>query len=136
MPAWPLPPGKPSIYPSTPGGISAPALADWQCSYGGVLMGPGTPIGVLKYHGLGGLPTVGSHDAPLPRDTGEVIGVDAMGGRDPGADLVITASIFAQMVALGAAFGAGGVLEQPFWFALPGLPALCSMCRPRTEPSE
>ena len=136
MPAWPLPPGAPAIYNSTPGGLSAPTLAAWQASYGGVTFGPGTPIGVLKYHGLGGLPTVGSHDQPLPRDTGEIVGVDAMGGRDPGADLVITADIFAQMVALGSALQAGGVLEQPFWFALPGLEVLCSMCRPRTEPSE
>jgi hypothetical protein len=136
VPAWPLPPGKPSIYASMPGGVTAPALASWQASYNGVLMGAGTPIGVLKFHGLGGLPTVGSHDVPWPRDTGESPGVDAMAGRDPGADLVITANIYAQMVALGGALAAGGALENPFWFQLPGLPALCSMCRPRTRADE
>ncbi|MGD0386823.1 MAG: hypothetical protein ABSB73_11905 [Solirubrobacteraceae bacterium] len=136
MPAWPLPPGKPAIYLSTPGGQSAPVLDDWQASYNGVTFGAGTPIGVLKFHGLGGLPTVGAHDVALPRDTGELVGVDAMGGRDPGADLVITANIFAQMVALGGALNAGGGLEQPLWFALPGLPTLCSMARPRTRADE
>jgi hypothetical protein len=136
MPAWPLPPGKPAIYRSTPGGQSAPTLEDWQASYNGVTFGAGTAVGVLKFHGLGGLPVVGSHDVALPRDTGEIVGVDAIAGRDPGADLIVTAGIFAQMVALGGALGAGGVLEQPLWFQLPGLPCLCSMVRPRTRVDE
>jgi hypothetical protein len=136
MPAWPLPPGKPAIYPSTPGGITAPDLDDWQASYNGVAFGAGTPIGVLTFHGLGGLPTVSSHDQPFPRDTGEMIGVDALGGRDPGADLVVTANIFAQMVALGGALQAGGAFERPLWFQLPGLPTLCSMVRARTRADE
>jgi hypothetical protein len=72
----------------------------------------------------------------LPRDTGELVGVDAMGGRDPGADLVVTANIFAQMVALGGALMAGGAVETPLWFQLPGLPTLCSMVRPRTRADE
>jgi hypothetical protein len=136
MPAWPLPPGAPSIYRSTPGGISAPALADLQASYNGVTFGAGTPIGVVKLHGLGGLPTVSAHDLALPRDSGEIVGVDAMGGRDPGADLIVTDGVWAQMVALGGALAAGGVVETPLWFKLPGLPTLCSMVRPRTRADE
>jgi hypothetical protein len=65
-----------------------------------------------------------------------VIGVDALAGRDPGADLVITSNIFAQMVALAGALMAGGVIETPLWFALPGLETLCSMVRPRTRADE
>lgn len=136
MPGWPLPPGAPSIYPSTPAGQAAPSLEDAQASFNGILIGAGTGIGVLKFHGLGGLPAVNSHDQPFPRDAGEMVGLDVTGGRDPAVDLIITADIFNQMANLAGAWFAGGVLTQPFWFKLPGCPVMCSMCRPRTRPTD
>lgn len=135
MPAWPLPPSVPNIYPSTVGGLSAPTLADLQFKYNGLTFGAGQDVGVLNVSGLGGLPTVNGQDQIFPRDTGEYVGVDAMGGRDPAIDMVIKASLFTELESLGSAFFAGGLLEQPLWFQLPGLPTLCSMVRPRLRTS-
>lgn len=136
MPQWPLPPGEPPIYPSTPGGQTAPDIDPWQFVYNGVTFGAGTDIGLLKVRGMGALPDVGSEDLAFPRDTGQYIGVDAMGGRDPETDLILTSNIYVQMVNLGGAFFAGGVNEQPLWFQLPGLPTICSMVRPRKRVSD
>ena len=136
MPQWPLPPSEPPLYPSTPGGVTAPSLSSWQFQFSSITFGAGTAIGLLNVEGLGGLPPVNSKDQAFPRDTGEYVGVDAMGGRDPVTDLIVTANIFTQMVSIGGAFRAGGYTEQPLWFQLPGLPCLCSMVRARVRPTK
>lgn len=136
MPGWPLPPGQPAIYKSTPGGVTAPTLSSWQFYFNGVTFGASTSIGVTKVRGLGRLPAVNSQDQAFPRDTGEYVGLDSMGGRDPSIDLVLTSNVFTQMVTFGSAFAAGGVTPQPLWFQVPALPTLCSMVRPRNRDAD
>jgi len=138
MPPWPLPPSVDAIYPSRPGGLTAPTLSNWQFHYGGsggVTFGAGQPIRVTLVEGLGGLPTINSQDQAFPRDTGEYVGVDAMGGRDITIDVSVQSGIVSEMSVLGGAVFAGGVIEQPLWFQLPSLGTLCSMCRPRSRSS-
>ena len=133
--SFPLPPGWPNIYPGTAGGITPPTLNDWQMQYGGLTFGAGTNYGVNNVEGLGGLGTINSQDQPFPRDTGEYVGVDAPGGRDITIDMWIqgTSGIYQAMVTVGSAMSSSAINPQPLWFKLPGLPLLCSMCRPRTR---
>lgn len=136
MPGWPLPPDEPAIYPSTPGGVTAPTLEDYQFQFNGVTFGAATGVGLLQMTGMGGMPTVNSKDVPFPRDTGEYVGVDVMGGRDISADFWLATGILDEMLSVGSSFASTPINPQPLWFQLPGYEILCSMCRARKRPEK
>jgi hypothetical protein len=133
MPGWPLPPGKPALYPASSAGFTAPTLEDWQYSYQGLTFGVGTEFDTVTVSGITGPPVINSKDQPFPRDTGEYPGEDSMGGRDITIDFQIKGgdNIGTKMLSLGSAFSAIPYLPQPLWFKVPDLEVMCSMCRPR-----
>lgn len=135
MASFPLPPGKPALYPNTDAGFTAPSLSDWQWEYNGLVFGAGAALGVLKAEGFGALPNVGSQDVPFPRDTGEWQGVDAMAGRDPILDIFTSTDVYTQFLNVGAACAVNPYSVLPLWFQLPSFEILCSMCRPRKRTS-
>lgn len=117
---------------------AAPSLSNWELQYNGLQIGNGTPYAVTNIEGLDN-PTVRNADIVRPRDHGQFVGLDLLGGRD----ITITGDFTTDGVslqsagkALGAAFVSGAVTELPFWFQFPNLPILCSVarCRKRTTP--
>lgn len=124
--AFPLP-------SSAPGGVTPPSLSNWQFQFGSLVFGAGTSFGVTSIKGLA-LATIRSQDVALPRDSGELAGLDVYGGRDVTVDMWMTAGgsgLVPNDVALSNAMQLGLATEQPLWFQLPGMPVLCVMARVR-----
>ena len=121
MASFPLPAGKPALYPSDVGGLTPPTLSSWQFEYAptyatALTMGPGTAYGIKTIDGLGALPMVNSNDLNFPRDHGQYTGADSMGGRDISLDLIITGngtSVLSAIRALGSASLTSGVSMKP-----------------------
>lgn len=119
-----------------PLGFSPPSLNDFQWSYNGLTMGAETPFGILKVEGLD-LPALRHGDVPWPRDHGEALGLDLLGGRDVIIDFWMKtdgSSLQKSQVELAAAAVPRPNEEIPLWFQLPNLPIMCVMCRPRKKP--
>ncbi len=117
--------------------LSPPVLSNYQLSYNGLTLGPGTPYGIVKLEGLD-LPTIRSGDVARPRDHGEQIGLDLMAGRD----VVITlqakpdgTSLQHSLSAFASAFSSAGTTEAPLYLQLPNLPLLAVMARTRKRTS-
>lgn len=123
---------------SFPPSGTPPTLTAWQMYYNGTTLGGvGNPFGLITVEGLD-LPPVQTSDLQRPRDHGELIGLDALGGRDititgdfvAAADLSLVDTGI-QLVNATDSFNNGGDLELPLWFQWDNLPLLCSMCRVR-----
>lgn len=118
-------------------GSSAPGLVTWQMAYNGIVLGIPTPYGITSVDGLD-LPPVQTGDQQRPREHGEFIGLDLMGGRDitVTGDFTDNPPLTLQVVGLALAEAVwnwtwGGSTELPLWFQWPNLPTLCSMVRVR-----
>jgi hypothetical protein len=119
------------MFPSP--SLTPPTLEDFQWEYNGLVMGAGTPFGVLGVEGLD-LAEIRSGDVNWPRDHGQAMGLDLYGGRDIIFDLWMKTdgtSLQAAQLELAAATVVGPNEEFPLWIQLPTLPILCVMCRPR-----
>ena len=115
-------------FPTT----AAPSLSNYQISYNGLTMGPGTAYGIQQLSGLD-LPTLSSGDAQRPRDHGQFLGYNFYQGRD----ITITGDINADSTSFTHAIQtlATATVDQianeyPLWFQFPNLPVLGSMVRP------
>ena len=116
--------------------LSPPSLENFQFSYNGLKMGASTPFGVLQAEGLN-LPDVRNGDTNWPRDHGQALGLDLMGGADIILDLWVKSngtSVQSAQLELAEATAVRPSEEIPLWFQLPNLPLLCVMCRPRKRP--
>jgi hypothetical protein len=122
--------------PASLGGPSTPTLQSWQWSFNGLALGAGTSYGVKKVTGLN-LANIRSGDQSVPRDHGELIGLDLYGGRDVTMELWMsgTGGLIANQLALSAAFQiqSQGASETPLWFQLPSQSPLCVMARVRNR---
>ena len=119
-----------------PSTLTPPTLENFQCEYNELVFGAGTAWGILLIEGLD-LAEIRSGDVNLPRDHGQLLGLDLYGGRDIIFDLwVKTDGISLQhaQLALAAATNVRPDEELPLWFQLPNMPLLCIMCRPRKRP--
>ncbi|MGH9087563.1 MAG: hypothetical protein ACRDYZ_05540 [Acidimicrobiales bacterium] len=95
--------------------------------------GPAEAWSIDQITGLG-VTSVRTGDSTRPRDTGQLVGLDLLGGRDVALALTVVSdgtSLQNALKRLAAALQPGGTTETPFWFQLPGLPQLCSMVRVR-----
>lgn len=122
------------MFPSP--GLVVPTLEDFQWSYSGLKMGAGTPYGVLGAEGLS-MADVRSQDADWPRDHGQAMGLDLLGGQDVILDLWVKSdgtSLQHAQLALAAATLVQPSSETPLWFKLPNLTTMCLMTRPRKRP--
>ena len=119
-------------FPTT----AAPSLANWQVSYQGVTMGPGTAYGLTTITGFG-LPNLNSGDISRPRDEGELIGLDFYAGRDVTISGDITTDGTSLAHAIQALATATNRLtttagtEYPLWINYPGIGTIASMVRLR-----
>ena len=116
-------------FPTT----TAPTLANWELQYNGLNIGATTTYDVTQIDGLD-LPTIRNGDVVRPRDHGELIGLDFMGGRDVTltADFVSDGTSLQHAAeALASAFAVGLNVEQPLWIQIPNLPCLAMMARTR-----
>lgn len=116
--------------------LSPPSLANFQWQYNGLTLGAETPFGVLNVEGMD-LPDIRNGDVNLPRDHGQLLGLDVLGGNDITFDLWMKTdelSLQASQLALAEATVVRPGEEIPLWFQLPNLPLLCVMCRPRKRP--
>ena len=115
--------------------VTPPVLQNWQMQYGGLTFGADTPYAIDNVEGLD-LPAVRNGDVARPRDTGEFIGLDLLGGRTVTIDLDSTSDGTSLQSALTALAGAlipppDGQTESPLWVQLPNLPLLAVSCRVR-----
>lgn len=97
--------------------------ADWQCELNGLLLGEGTPYGVLSIDGLGDLPEIRTADDPRAGDHGLYRGNDLAAGRIVTVELDIVATASTSLNAAVAALETATVLqstESPFAFQFPG----------------
>jgi Phage tail protein len=115
-------------FPTT----SAPSLSNYQLSFNGLTMGPGTAYGITDIQGLD-LPAISSNDAQRPRDHGQFLGYNFYQGRD----ITVSGDINSDSTSLQHAIQAFATAtvdqiatELPLWVQLPNLPALASMVRP------
>ncbi|WP_298330337.1 phage tail domain-containing protein [Haloactinopolyspora sp.] len=109
-----------------------PPLLVGQGSIGGVTFGPGTSWGVVSIEGLS-LPQVRSGDTDRSLDTGQLQGLNFLGGRDVTLTLDLVATdADAALTALTELATATAVssTEQPLWLNLTGTP-LAVMCTVR-----
>lgn len=116
--------------------LTAPSLENWRFEFNGLELGAGTEYGIVGIEGLDLGGPVRAGDVVLPRDHGQTRGLDLLGGRDIIFDLWIAAktnTLATLQKNLGYATMVQPSAEIPLWFQLPGLPVLCSMCRPRTR---
>lgn len=118
--------------PASLGGPTPPSLEDWEFQYNGLALGPGTSYGITKITGLN-LANIRAGDQALPRDDGEIPGLDLYSGRDVELDLWMTGTggLQANQLALATAMRVGYATEQPLWFQLPTIGLLCVMARTR-----
>jgi hypothetical protein len=113
--------------------LQAPVLSNWQFAYQGLTFGAETPWAVTGVTGMD-LPTIRSGDAGRPRDQGELIGLDVLGGRDVTVNFWVMTdgnSLQSALQTLGAATEVAGSTEAPLWFQIPNWPPMALMCRPR-----
>ena len=115
--------------------VTPPTLSNWQMSYNGLTFGAGTAYAIDNVDGLD-LPAVRNGDVARPRDTGEFIGLDLLGGRTVTLDLDATSDGTSLQHALTALAGAlipppDGQTESPLWIQLPNLPLLSVSARVR-----
>lgn len=99
-------------------------------------MGAETPFGILKVEGLD-LPALRNGDVNWPRDHGQALGLDLLGGRDIIIDFWMKtdgSSLQKSQTELAAAAMPRPNEEIPLWFQLPNLPIMCVMCRSRKKP--
>lgn len=123
------------MFPSP--SIEPPELEDFQWHFNGLTFGAGTEFGVLKAEGLD-LAEIRSGDVNLPRDHGQLKGLDVYGGKDIIFDLWVKTdgkSLQEALRELAAATVVKPNEDEPLWFQLPDSPILCVMCRPRKRPS-
>lgn len=118
--------------PTSLGGPTPPSLNDWQWQFNGVTLGPGTSYGITKVTGMN-LATIRTGDQALPREQGEMPGLDVYGGRDVELDLWMTGSggLVSNQLALSGAMLIGNATPVPLWLQIPTLPLLCVMGRVR-----
>lgn len=117
--------------------ITPPTLEDFQWYYQGFTFGANTPFGVLKVEGLD-LAPIRSGDVNLPRDHGQLKGIDVFEGRDVIFDIwekTNGESIQAEQLLAAAATNILPNEEAPLWFQLPNLPIMCIFCRVRKRPT-
>lgn len=116
--------------------LPAPALADYQCSFKGLVFGGIVDGG--RYHlvklpkGID-VPAIVGGDVQRALDQGELIGVDLLGGRDIELEQIITGAegtLDDARQKLAGVMGAAGVVESPLYLQLPSGVFAC-MCRPR-----
>jgi hypothetical protein len=132
-----LNPGGSSIYPSS--------LKPFQLQYRNtnetyLTVGNETTYGVLDIDGLD-FSATRSGDSAWPRDHGEAVGLDVLGGRDIILELWVKPSQSPSLTLqeaqkkIAEAFVPSPNVEYPLYFALPnssgGFPVLYSMCRVR-----
>lgn len=114
-----------------------PALTLSQGSYNGVTFGPGTSWGIVSIDGLG-MPQVRTGDTDRALDTGQLQGLNFLGGRDVTLTLELaTADVASAVTALTdlAAATAVANTELPLWLNLAGTPlALMATVRKRQFP--
>lgn len=113
-----------------------PVLENFQWSYNGLTLGANTPYGVLTAEGMR-RPDIRNGDVNLPRDHGQLMGLDVLGGNDLIFDLWMKTdgmSLQHAQLTLAEAMTVRPGEELPLWFQLPNLPLLCMMCRPRKGP--
>lgn len=115
--------------------LPAPPLVDYQLSFKGLVFGgvvEGTPYQLVKLKGLTPPDVVGG-DVQRALDTGELIGLDLLPGKDIELETVIQADVtsldHARQVLSGALTG-GGVIESPLYLQLPS-GAFAMMARPK-----
>lgn len=117
-------------------GLVVPSLEDFQWSYNGLKLGANTPYGVLGAEGLSQA-DVRNNDGDMPRDHGQFLGLDVLGGQDVILDLWVRSdgtSLQHAQLALAAATRVQPSEETPLWFKLPNLQTMCMMTRPRKRP--
>lgn len=107
---------------------------DWQCELNGLLLGEGTPYGVLSLDGLDDLPEVRSFDDPRAGDHGAYRGTDLAGVRVVTVELDIVATPTVAFSDAVNALQAATVVqsaETPFAWQRPGRPKQQVFARPR-----
>lgn len=120
-----------------PYGVSVPTLNPWQLSFGGLVMGNGTPYLFSKITGLD-MGTIRAGDVPRPRSHGELAGLDFAGGKDIILDGDASSdgtSLQHALMAVAGPMAPQGGTEQPLWIQIANLPLLASMVRPRQNPT-
>lgn len=113
--------------------LSPPTLQNYQFSYNGVTFGAGTAYSLQSVDGLDIAP-IRTGDVGRPREQGELIGLDLLGGRDITIQLWVKTdgtSLQHGLNALAGALAVSGETEAPLWFQLPNQPLMAVMCRPR-----
>lgn len=122
--------------PASLGGPTPPNLSNWQFQFNGLTFGPSTSFGYTKVTGLG-MATIRHGDVSVPRDQGELIGLDLYGGQDVEIDFWMTGAggLITNQLAFSSAFQIQpqGATENPLWFQLPNEPLMCAMCRTRNR---
>lgn|GEM_PF-2244077 len=120
---------------------SAPALAPWQGTLDGLLIGPGTAYDVAAIDGLESIDGLRDSDAPLPTGDGIFLGEDYLGERKVTIDLEVMAT---GEVSYAAALDALRWATRPkrdleLWFLLPtwATPRRCTVrVRRRRVPTD
>lgn len=113
---------------------TAPALADWQASVNGVLIGPGTAYEVVSFEGWEESPTSQASAAQRPTSHGTFPGNEWTGARSLPLQVEIAAATsltFAEVLATlrDALVPAGEDDAFEVWYKLPTRPALLSWCK-------
>ena len=114
-------------FPTT----AAPSLTTWGFQYNGLNLGAGSSYGVLKTTGISDQPKIHGGDLARPRDHGELLGLNLMGGRDIELDFWAQSggtNVQTLMKNLSTATIPTNT-EIPLWMQFPNLPCLASMCR-------
>ena len=117
---------------------SPPSLASWQLSYNGYTFGDQCLYDPDVIDGITSQPIIRSGDVDRPRDHGQFVGQDLLGGRDiimTGKMTTQAGSLQANLLALATAV-APGAGELPLWINLPpyGVIGALARCRDRTTP--
>lgn len=117
---------------------AAPDLDPYQISYGGLVFGGLGGINNYQFQSLTGLDmqTMQSGDQQRPRDQGELIGLDVLGGRDVAFTVAAVQSRFSPSLeqlldSLAAVMVPQGQTERPLWFARGDGVVKGVMARPR-----
>jgi hypothetical protein len=124
------------MFPSP--SLVVPSLEDFQWSYNGLKLGANTPYGVLGAEGFN-MADIRNSDGGWPRDHGQALGLDLLGGQDILLDLWMKSdgtSLQHAQTALAAATRVQPGEETPLWFKLPNLQTMCLMTRPRKRKSK
>ncbi len=114
--------------------VSVPTLANFNVSFNGFTMGPGSGsenngVGFLKIEGVD-RPTVRSGDVDQPRTSGQFIGLDLLAGRD----IILTAQLGRDAVSLAHAaqqlrnaLSPRGTTEDPLFLNINGTTYACTV---------